>query len=241
MGEPRGNEALFAVPELDPSESRLIEWRRVQALLDRAELASGRSRAELRDAAACALKLLGAWERYWVYPGPARWTRLHGELAAGRVVTAGALSRHMLSLVERVGDRAALFDDDDGWRAQRYVTVLVVHRAAELLALPLARALARLRRPDDRCRYELVAVDSVEDALCAVTANVAVGACLLGDELPWRGANRPPFAPPLLAPYDQPGGAASPWLDGKLEALRGELVRLPLDTPLQELHRLLAR
>ncbi len=202
--------ALAAVA--NPSYSRIDTWN----LLDdacRQLLAVHRAGLDTRRETTRVKRLLdrlGAYERYWLYPGAAKVEAFRGYL--------GDLATELLSdevsfavrLLSEHGDRAAQFDASTSlteqeieMRAKRhqYYTVLLADDSP-LGPESLAEQLCALRSPDDDVQFELLVVPSVEDAITAVALNGEIQAAIIRHDLPLRSGDRLPVMTRLLGAND---------------------------------------
>jgi arginine decarboxylase len=206
--------ALAAVA--NPSYSRVDTWN----LLDDAcrQLAeANRTGLDTTHHAARVKRLLdrlGAYERYWLFPGAANLAAFRGHLETMATVSL----RDQVSLVVRLlsdyGDRAALFDlgsplsDQElvaQARQQQFYTVLLADDSPQDVPESLAESLRALRRPDDEVQIELLVVSSVEDAVTAVALNGEIQAAIVRHDLPLRSRDRVPLMNTLLGANDDAG------------------------------------
>lgn len=206
--------ALAAVA--NPSYSRVDTWN----LLDDAcrQLAeANRTGLDTTHHAARVKRLLdrlGAYERYWLFPGAANLAAFRGYLETMATVSL----RDQVSLVVRLlsdyGDRAALFDLGAPLseqelvaqaRQQQFYTVLLADDSPPDAPESLAENLRALRRPDDEVQIELLVVSSVEDAVTAVALNGEIQAAIVRHDLPLRSRDRVPLMNTLLGADDDAG------------------------------------
>ncbi|NDJ88642.1 aminotransferase class I/II-fold pyridoxal phosphate-dependent enzyme [Mycolicibacter kumamotonensis] len=206
--------ALAAVA--NPSYSRVDTWN----LLDDAcrQLAeANRTGLDTAHHAARVKRLLdrlGAYERYWLFPGAANLAAFRGYLETMATVSL----RDQVSLVVRLlsdyGDRAALFDLGAPLseqelvaqaRQQQFYTVLLADDSPADAPESLAENLRALRQPDDEVQIELLVVSSVEDAVTAVALNGEIQAAIVRHDLPLRSRDRVPLMNTLLGANDDAG------------------------------------
>jgi len=206
--------ALAAVA--NPSYSRVDTWN----LLDDAcrQLAeANRTGLDTAHHAARVKRLLdrlGAYERYWLFPGAANLAAFRGYLETMATVSL----RDQVSLVVRLlsdyGDRAALFDLGAPLseqelvaqaRQQQFYTVLLADDSPADAPESLAENLRALRQPDDEVQIELLVVSSVEDAVTAVALNGEIQAAIVRHDLPLRSRDRVPLMNTLLGANDDGG------------------------------------
>ncbi|WP_366526309.1 aminotransferase class I/II-fold pyridoxal phosphate-dependent enzyme [Mycobacterium sp.] len=201
--------ALAAVA--NPSYSRTDTWN----LLDDAcrQLAEVK-RAGLDDTHDAArvkrlLDRLGAYERYWLYPGAANLSAFRGYLADGAVVRLADEVSLAVRLLSEYGDRAALFDTSAPLadqelvakaKHQQFYTVLLADDTPPGAPDSLVESLRELRRPSDEVQVEFLVVSSVEDAITAVALNGEIAAAIIRHDLPLRSRDRVPLMTALLGP-----------------------------------------
>lgn len=128
------------------------------------------------------LAALDVLERYHAFPGPDALPAL-----------ADLLDRGALPELADAATRASRARSSGSYRrvdARPYFEVLLVDEGGDDDDLPAK--LRALRGPDDRFRYEVVVVRTLEDALLAVVANPAIAACVLRFSFPFsrRGVPR---------------------------------------------------
>jgi arginine decarboxylase len=199
----------------NPSYTRIDTWN----LLDdacRHLHTVHRAGLDSRQEAARAKRLLdrlGAYERYWLYPGAANLEAFRGylaDLATERLTDEVSLAVRLLS---EYGDRAALFDmlaplADQELEArakqQQFYTVLLADDSPSSVPESLAEQLRALRNPADDVQFELLVVSSVEDAITAVALNGEIQAAIIRHDLPLRSRDRLPLMTTLLGAKDLP-------------------------------------
>src|ERR1700742_4011513 len=157
------------------------------------------------------LDRLGAYERYWLYPGAANLEAFRGylaDLATERLTDEVSLAVRLLS---EYGDRAALFDmlaplADQELEArakrQQFYTVLLADDSPSSVPESLAESLRALRDPSDHVQFELLVVSSVEDAITAVALNGEIQAAIIRHDIPLRSHDRVPLMTTLLGRND---------------------------------------
>lgn len=101
----------------NPSYSRIDTWNllddacRQLAEFSRAGVDTGHQAARVKRL----LNRLGAYERYWLYPGAANVEAFRGYLANGATVRLSDEVSLAVRLLSEYGDRAALFDTLRRW------------------------------------------------------------------------------------------------------------------------------
>jgi arginine decarboxylase len=197
----------------NPSYSRIDTWNllddacRELAEVDRAGSDTSHQTARVRRL----LSRLGAYERYWLYPGQANLARFGGYMDAGATVgltNAVGLAARLLS---EYGDRAALFDTSTSLadqelvaraKHQQFYTVLLADDSPSTTPDSLAEQMRALRDPADAVQVELLVVSSVEDAITAVALNGEIQAAIIRHDLPLRSHDRVPLMTTLLGCKD---------------------------------------
>jgi arginine decarboxylase len=154
---------------------------------------------------------IGAYERYWLYPGAHNLAtfRAHLEsLSTVRLTEEVALAVRLLS---EYGDRAGLFDTNAplaeqelvaGAKKQHFYTVVLADDSPGTAQDCLAENLRALRDPADDVQFELLVVSSVEDAITAVALNGEIQAAIIRDDLSLRSHDRLPLMNTLLGPNE---------------------------------------
>ncbi|ORW65654.1 aminotransferase class I/II-fold pyridoxal phosphate-dependent enzyme [Mycolicibacter senuensis] len=206
--------ALAAVA--NPSYSRVDTWNllddacRELAAVDRAGLDSTHHVAHAKRL----MHRLGAFERYWLFPGAARLATFLGYLEAMATVSLSEQVSLVVRLLSDYGDRAALFDlgsplsDQElvaQARQQQFYTVLLADDSPQEAPESLAESLRALRKADDEVQIELLVVSSVEDAVTAVALNGEIQAAIVRHDLPLRSHDRVPLMTTLLGVSDDAG------------------------------------
>ncbi|MBF6079220.1 aminotransferase class I/II-fold pyridoxal phosphate-dependent enzyme [Nocardia beijingensis] len=210
---PKGLSVSALAAVANPSYSRIDTWNllddacRRLADVDRAGLDTTHAAARVRRL----LDRLGTYERYWLYPGPARLTTFRDyldDLATVRLTDEVSLAVRLLS---EYGDRAAVFDTSAPLadqelvaraRQQQFYTVLLGDDSPPEVPEGLAASLRALRDPSDDVRFELLVVPSIEDAITAAALNGEIQAAIIRHDLPLRSGDRVPLMTTLLGAND---------------------------------------
>lgn len=203
--------ALAAVA--NPSYSRIDTWNLVDdACRQLAE--DNRAGLDITHQAARVKRLLdriGAYERYWLFPGPARLAEFHEYLAEHKTLRLADEVSLAVRLLSEYGDRAALFDTSSPLadqelvaraRQQQFYTVLLADDSPAEAPEGLAHSLRALRHACDDVQFELLVVSSVEDAITAVALNGEIQAAIIRHDLPLRSRDRVPLMTTLLGAND---------------------------------------
>ncbi len=224
--------ALAAVA--NPSYSRIDTWNllddacRELAEVDRAGMDTAHHTARVRRL----LNRLGAYERYWLYPGAANLATFCGYLDAGATVGLTKGVALAVRLLSEYGDRAALFDTTASLadqelvaraKQQQFYTVLLADDSPATAPDSLAEHLRALREPSDDVQVELLVVGSVEDAITAVALNGEIQAAIIRHDLPLRSRDRVPLMNTLLGPNSDTGTVGTDFSDNWVEC--GEWIR----------------
>lgn len=206
--------ALAAVA--NPSYSRVDTWNllddacRQLAEADRTGLNTSHHSARVKRL----LDRLGAYERYWLFPGAAKLAAFRGYLDTMATVSLTEQVSLMVRLLSDYGDRAALFDIGSPLsdqelvaraRHQQFYTVLLADDSPPDTPESLAENLRALRNLDDEVQIELLVVSSVEDAITAVALNGEVQAAIVRHDLPLRSRDPVPLMTALLGAEDDAG------------------------------------
>lgn len=199
--------ALAAVA--NPSYTRIDTWNllddacRELAEVDRAGLDTTHKAAQVQRM----LDRLGAYERYWLYPGPVNLAAFREYLADGETGRLAEQVSLAVRLLCEYGDRTALFDTSAPLaeqelvaraKQQQFYTVLLADDSAPHAPESLAEALRALRDPSDHVQIEFLVVSSFEDAVTAVALNGEIQAAIIRDDLPLRSDDRVPVITTLL-------------------------------------------
>ena len=197
----------------NPSYSRIDTWNllddacRELAEVDRTGRDTGHATARVRRL----LSRLGAYERYWLYPGAANLAKFSEYLHAGATVGLTHAVGLAARLLSEYGDRAALFDTTASLadqelvaraKHQQFYTVLLADDSPVTAPDSLAEQLRALRDQSDAVQVELLVVSSVEDAITAVALNGEIQAAIIRHDLPLRSHDRVPLMTTLLGCND---------------------------------------
>jgi arginine decarboxylase len=162
---------------------------------------------------------IGAYERYWLYPGAQNLATFRAHLESLSTVRLTEEVSLAVRLLSEYGDRAALFDTSAPLadqelvaqaKQQQFYTVLLADDAPATAPESLADCLRELRDPSDDVQFELLVVPSVEDAIAAVALNGEIQAAIIRHDLPLRSRDRLPLMNRLLGPNDAEGGVVCP-------------------------------
>jgi arginine decarboxylase len=157
------------------------------------------------------LDRLGAYERYWLYPGAENLARLRTLLERRSRVRLSDEVSLAVRLLSEYGDRAGLFDTSAPLadqelvaqaKRQQFYTVLLADDAPNTAPDCLAECLRALRCPSDEVQFEILVVASVEDAITAVALNGEIQAAIIRHDLPLRSRDRVPLMNTLLGAND---------------------------------------
>jgi arginine decarboxylase len=199
--------ALAAVA--NPSYTRLDTWNllddacRHLAEVDRAGLDKTHDVCRVQRL----MDRLGAYERYWLYPGAANLATFRAHLDSLSTVRLAEEVSLAVRLLSEYGDRAGLFDTSAPLaeqelvaqaKRQQFYTVLLADDAPTTAPDSLAECLRALRKPSDDVQYELLVVGSIEDAVTAVALNGEIQAAIIRHDLPLRSRDRVPLMNTLL-------------------------------------------
>ncbi|OIN78548.1 aminotransferase class I/II-fold pyridoxal phosphate-dependent enzyme [Mycobacterium malmoense] len=199
--------ALAAVA--NPSYTRLDTWNllddacRHLAEVDLAGLDKAHDIARVRRL----MDRLGAYERYWLYPGAGNLATFRAHLDALSTVRLAEEVSLAVRLLSEYGDRAGLFDTSAPLaeqelvaqaKQQQFYTVLLADDAPATAPDSLAECLRALRNPSAEVQYELLVVGSIEDAITAVALNGEIQAAIIRHDLPLRSHDRVPLMNTLL-------------------------------------------
>ncbi|MGF6884320.1 arginine decarboxylase [Nocardia sp. GAS34] len=199
--------ALAAVA--NPSYSRIDTWNLLDDACQRLAEVNSAGLDTTHEAARVRrlLDRLGAYERYWLYPGAARLAAFNGyiaDLATVQLTEGVALAVRLLS---EYGDGAVVFDTSAPLadqelvartKQQQFFTVLLGDDSLPEAPEGLAVSLRALRDPSDDVQFELLVVASIEDAITAVALNGEIQAAIIRHDLPLRSRDRVPLMTTLL-------------------------------------------
>ncbi len=203
--------ALAAVA--NPSYSRVDTWNLLDdSCRQLAEVSrAGLDVAHLTARVKRLLDRIGAYERYWLFPGAGHLAEFRHYLAEQKVIRLADEVSLAVRLLSEYGDRAALFDTSAPLadqelvaraRQQQFYTVLLADDSPAEAPDSLAENLRELRNPDDPMQIELLVVSSVEDAITAVALNGEIQAAIIRHDLPLRSRDRVPVMTTLLGAND---------------------------------------
>ncbi|WP_433527187.1 aminotransferase class I/II-fold pyridoxal phosphate-dependent enzyme [Nocardia pseudovaccinii] len=213
---PKGLSVSALAAVANPSYSRIDTWNllddacRRLADVNRAGLDTTHEAARVRRL----LDRLGAYERYWLYPGAARLAAFRGylaDLATVRLTEEVSLAVRLLS---EYGDGTAVFDTSAPLadqelvaraKQQQFFTVLLGDDSPPEAPESLAESVRALRDPSDDVQFELLVVSSIEDAITAVALNGEIQAAIIRHDLPLRSHDRVPLMTTLLGVNDDVG------------------------------------
>jgi arginine decarboxylase len=162
---------------------------------------------------------IGAYERYWLYPGAENLATFRAHLEGLSTVRLSEEVSLAVRLLCEYGDRAGLFDTSAPLadqelvaqaKQQQFYTVLLADDALNTAPDSLAECLRELRCPSDEVQFELLVVPSVEDAITAVALNGEIQAAIIRHDLPLRSRDRVPLMNTLLGPNDSEAGPVVP-------------------------------
>ena len=154
---------------------------------------------------------IGAYERYWLYPGAANLATFRAHLdvlSTVRLTEEVSLATRLLS---EYGDRTALFDTSAPLadqelvaqaKQQQFYTVLLADDSPPTAPESLVECLRALRNPADDVQFEILVAPSVEDAITAVALNGEIQAAIIRHDLPLRSRDRVPLMNTLLGSND---------------------------------------
>jgi arginine decarboxylase len=212
-GRPRRLRVSALAAVANPSYSRIDTWNLLDdachqlAVVNRAGLDTTHEAARVKRL----LGRLGAYERYWLYPGAqnlAAFRSYLDNLATVRLADEVSLAVRLLS---EYGDRTALFDTSAPLadqelvvraRQQQFYTVLLADDSPATAPESLAERLRTLRDRANAVQFELLVVTSVEDAITAVALNGEIQAAIIRHDLPLRSRDRVPLMTTLLGAND---------------------------------------
>ena len=193
----------------NPAYRRLDVWQSLEESGRRLADLHESGRSTIADTARVVglLDRLEGYERYWLYPGESTRQRLRHLLDQGDAARLAAEITHATAQLATHGDRAATFDPDEPRaeqdlpgraRRRQYHTVLLADHTDGAAQEPLSTRLRALREDSDDTVYEILTVDSIEEALTAVALNGDIQAAVIRHDLPLRSTRRPPLTSALL-------------------------------------------
>jgi arginine/lysine/ornithine decarboxylase len=162
---------------------------------------------------------IGAYERYWLYPGADNLATFRGHLESLSTVRLTEEVSLAVRLLSEYGDRAGLFDTSAPLadqelvaqaKQQHFYTVLLADDAPTTAPDSLVESLRALRCSSDDVQFEVLVVPSVEDAITAVALNGEIQAAIIRDDLSLRSHDRVPLMNTLLGPNEDVDGVVIP-------------------------------
>jgi arginine decarboxylase len=214
-GRPRRLRVSSLAAVANPSYTRIDTWNLLDDACHHLHTAH-RAGLDTRQKAAHAKRLLdrlGAYERYWLYPGAVNLEAFRGYLADLATEQLSEEVSLAVRLLSDYGDRAALFDTsapladqelEARAKRQQFYTVLLADDSPSSVPESLAESLRALRNPSDDVQFELLVVSSVEDAITAVALNGEIQAAIIRHDLPLHSRDRLPLMTALLGTRDLP-------------------------------------
>ena len=175
---------------------------------------------------------IGAYERYWLYPGAENLSTFCAHLEGLSTVRLTEEVQLAVRLLSEYGDRTALFDTSAPLadqelvaqaKQQQFYTVLLADDAPSTAPDCLAENLRALRNPSDDIQFEVLVAPSVEDAITAVALNGEIQAAIIRHDLPLRSRDRVPLMNTLLGPNDSEAGVVADCAQDWVEC--GEWIR----------------
>ncbi|MGA7052981.1 MAG: aminotransferase class I/II-fold pyridoxal phosphate-dependent enzyme [Mycobacterium sp.] len=207
--------ALAAVA--NPSYTRIDTWNllddacRHLAEVDLAGLDKAHEVARVKRL----MDRIGAYERYWLYPGAENLATFRAHLESLSTVRLTEEVSLAVRLLGEYGDRAGLFDTSTPLadqelvaqaKRQQFYTVLLADDSPHTAPDSLAACLRELRDPSDDVQFEILVVPSVEDAITAVALNGEIQVAIIRHDLPLRSGDRVPLMNSLLGSNDSEAG-----------------------------------
>src|SRR6201996_4659799 len=203
--------ALAAVA--NPSYTRIDTWNllddacRRLAEVDLAGLDKTHALARVKRL----MDRIGAYERYWLYPGAENLAAFRAHLESLSTVRLTEEVSLAVRLLSEYGDRTALFDTSAPLadqelvaqaKQQQFYTVLLADDSPSTAPDCLAEHLRALRNPSDDVQLEVLLAPGVEDAITAVALNGEIQAAIIRHDLPLRSRDRVPLMNTLLGASD---------------------------------------
>ena len=210
----------------NPSYTRIDTWNllddacRQLAEVDLAGLDKAHELARVKRL----MDRIGAYERYWLYPGAQNLATFRAHLESLSTVRLSEEVSLAVRLLSEYGDRTALFDTSAPLadqelvaqaKQQQFYTVLLADDSPSTAPDCLAECLRALRNPSDDVQFEVLVAPSVEDAITAVALNGEIQAAIIRHDLPLRSRDRVPLMNTLLGASDnavKPDGAQD-WVE----------------------------
>ncbi|BBY53839.1 amino acid decarboxylase [Mycolicibacillus koreensis] len=212
-GRPRRLRVSALAAVANPSYSRVDTWN----LLDDAcrQLAEvNRARRDITHYVSRVKRLLdrlGAYERYWLYPGAVNLATFRRYLAENKTIRLADEVSLAVRLLSEYGDRAARFDTSEPLadqeliaqvKQQQFYTVLLGDDYPPDAPESVAARLRALHDPADDIHFELLVMTSIEDVITAVALNGEIQAAIIRHDLPLRSRDRLPLMTALLGAND---------------------------------------
>jgi arginine decarboxylase len=209
--------ALAAVA--NPSYTRIDTWNQLDdacrhlAEVDLAGLDIAHDVARVKRL----MDRIGAYERYWLYPGAENLAIFRAHLESHSTVRLTEEVSLAVRLLSEYGDRTALFDtcaplaDQElvaRAKQQQFYTVLLADDAPPTAPESLVECLRALRNSAEDVQFEILVAPSVEDAITAVALNGEIQAAIVRHDLPLRSRDRVPLMNTLLGANDSEGEVA---------------------------------
>src|SRR6201996_2347135 len=203
--------ALAAVA--NPSYARIDTWNllddacRHLAEVDLAGLDKAHDVARVKRL----MDRIGAYERYWLYPGADNLAAFRAHLESLSTVRLSEEVSLAVRLLGEYGDRAGLFDTSSPLadqelvaqaKQQHFYTVLLADDAPSTAHDCVAESLRALRCASHDVQFEVLVVSSVEDAITAVALNGEIQVAIIRDDLCLRSQDRVPLMNTLLGPNE---------------------------------------
>ena len=223
----------------NPTQLRLDMWSRIRLAADRLASTENGGEEQLTTIISNALDVIQHWERYFTFPGPGAVERVRHLLAAADFEVLRDATDRIDDLLTELGDGAAMLTDpmdpdvpiDEllALGAERhYFTVAIVDSLTTHQIHELEADLRAARTHEDAFIYELLPLESVEDALAAVISNPQIQAIWVRGDIPLRSDQPIPFfreRTDLLARMEQEEGLRlhGPLLAEVVRELRPEI------------------
>jgi arginine decarboxylase len=181
----------------NPSQLRLDMWSRIRLAADRLAAVDDSSEAELKEIVTNSLGIVQPWARYFAFPGRDAVAQVRHLLDAGDYQVLAATMGRLDDLLIALGDAAAVLNDPmdlsapideliSQGREKHYFTVALVDSLTSQALRGLESDLRAARTHEDEFVYELLQLESVEDALAAVISNPEIQALWVRGDIPLR-------------------------------------------------------
>jgi arginine decarboxylase len=134
-------------------------------------------------------------ERFWVFPGNRVITELKDHFMAERFDLLAKLLKQVVHILSRYGDSGMrLYEEQQQTgkpieydeKKKQYFSVLIVDDMPESIRSTVQIGLREVEREFDEFYYDLVYVDSVEDAILAALYNHDIQACVVREDIALR-------------------------------------------------------